>query len=269
MRQVLSKKRDVAGFVASFVGGLGLVVAGVSGLWGCAGNGDDGDYPSRPGNGGTIGGGGGGGGGGDAGPDGGGDAPTAIGRVCLISDLRFPSNCAATGAGGLTVKRGTATMTTAADGRFTLPPVSNLGDRWLVTGTGLTLISSVVPFVDGAEVRLPIISRANYDAFRQANGITPLDGVGAIHVSSRRPNGSPKPNVTVLASPGGTSQPLYAAGSATVWTLTPGTSGVALVPNLSADGPVTIVGTADVTTNLGNLPVAADSITFVGLDFLQ
>jgi hypothetical protein len=268
MRLARSKKRDLGSLVGSLVVGLvpGVVIS-ISALAGCAGHGDDGDYPSRPGNGGTIG--GGGGGSGDAGPDGGGDAPTAIGRVCLITDLRFPSNCAATGVAGLTVKRGTATMTTAADGRFTLPPVSNLGDRWLVTGTGLTLISSVVPFVAGAEVRLPIITRANYDAFRQANGITPLDGVGAMHVSSRRPNGTPKPNVTVLASPGGTSQPLYAGSSATVWTLAPGTSGVALVPNLSADGPVTITGSADVTTNLGNLPVVADSITFVGLDFLQ
>jgi hypothetical protein len=244
----------------------GLLLAGVAG---CAGNGDDGDYPMRPGNGGTIGGGGGGGGSGDAGPDSGTDGPLAIGRVCLISDLRFPTSCAAAGAGGLTVKRGTTSATTAVDGKFTLPPAATVGDRWLVTGSGLTFVPSVVPFVVGAEVRLPLVTRATFDAFRQANGITPLDGVGAVHVSSFRPNGAPKPGVTVLASPQGTSQTIYASTSPTVWSQTPGTSGVALVPNLSADGPVTIVGSADVTTNLGGLPVVANSITFVSLDFLQ
>lgn len=240
-------------------------------LLGCTSSGDDG-YPSRPGNGGTIG--GGGSNGVDGGTDGsGGDGQVAIGRVCLITDLRFPTACSATGAKGITVRRGVDTMvTTQEDGRFTLPPTSNLGDRWLVTGMGTTLVPSVVPFVPGAEARLPIISQVDYAAFAQANNITTLDNAGVVHVISRRPNGTPKPGVTITASPvSQTGQLFYAASSPTMWSTTLGaSSNVALIPNLLPGDTVTITG--DVTSGPDTdfvVPVVEDAITFARLDFLQ
>jgi hypothetical protein len=249
---------------------LPLCVLGL--LLGCAG-GDGDSYPPLPGTGGSIGGGG-GGGSGDAGIDGPrGDAAVAIGRVCLLTDLRFPTSCAGSLGAGVTaqVRRGDAVITPGADGRFTLPASGTVGDRWLVTGTNL--VSSVVPFTPGAPVLLPVVAQATWDAVRLASDIPQLPGLGALHITSRRPNGLPQPNVTVLASPAGSSVPLYAGASSTSWTGTPGTSGVAIVPNLIADQSVDIVGDSGGTpvnrATLVQQPVAADSITFLGLDFLQ
>jgi hypothetical protein len=241
-------------------------------LVGCAANGDDG-YPPRPGNGGSIGGGGGGGGDAGVGDAATGDAAAAFGRVCLISDLRNPTACAGSGAGNLLVQRGAAaTATTRADGRFDLPPAAGAGDRWIVTGgTGSNLVSSVVPFMPGAAVRLPIVAQPTWDAMRTASGITPLDGTGAIHVLSLLPNGSPKLGATVTVTPRITST-YYADTSATLWISTPGTtSGVSLVPNLTAGQPVDIGGaaTGNVRTTLLQQPIVANSITWVTLDFLQ
>jgi hypothetical protein len=246
-----------------------LGVLGLATILGCAGNSDGDDYPMRPGNGGGIGGGGGGSGGVDAGPDGRlGDGALAIGRVCLITDLRFPTSCAGSlGGATVQVQRGTATITPGADGKFTLPAGSTVGDRWLVTGTNM--VTSVVPFSPGAPVLLPLVAQPTWDAMRLGSDIPQLAGLGALHISSRRPNGLPKPNVTVTADPAGTSVPFYAGTSANVWGNTPGTSGVAILPNLTADQAVDIVGQADVRATLLQQPVAADSITFLGLDFLQ
>ncbi len=248
---------------------LSLCVLGL--LLGCTG-GDGDSYPPLPGGGGGIGGGN-GGGSADAGVDGNTDASPAIGRVCLITDLRFPTSCAGSLGAGVTaqVQRGNAIITPDATGRFTLPPATTVGDRWLVTGTNL--VSSVVPFISGSQVLLPIVAQPTWDALRQGSDIPQLVGLGAVHITSRRPNGLPKPNVTVTASPAGSSVPYYAGTSATLWSTAPGTSGVAIVPNLVAAQAVDIVGDIDgsaaTRATLLQQPVAADSITFLGLDFLQ
>jgi hypothetical protein len=251
---------------------LSIYATGVLGflLSGCAGNGDDG-YPTRPGNG-SIGGGGGGGSDAGVGDAATGDAAAAFGRVCLISDLRNPTTCAGSGAGNLLVQRGAVTVTTRADGRFDLPPATGAGDRWIVTGgTGSNLVTSVVPFVSGASVRLPIISQPTWDAMRAASGITPLDGTGAIHVLSLLPNGNPKLGATVTVTPTINST-YYPDTSATLWSRTLGTtSGVSLVPNLTAGQDVDIggVATGNVRASLLRQPIVANSITWVTLDFLQ
>ena len=246
------------------MGALGLLFAG------CAANGDDG-YPTRPGNG-SVGGGGGGGGDAGVGDAATGDAAAAFGRVCLITDLRNPTSCAASGAGNLLVQRGTVTAMTRADGRFDLPPATGAGDRWIVTGgTGSNLVPSVVPFVPGASVRLPIISQPAWDAMRSDSGITPLDGTGAIHVLSLLPSGSPKLGATVTVTPSINST-YYPGTSATLWSRTPGTtSGVAMVPNLTAGQAVDIGGVAagNARATLLQQPIVANSITWVTLDFLQ
>lgn len=252
---------------ARLLGALGVL--GLVTISGCAGSSDGDDYPMRPGNGGGIGGGGGGGGSADAGVDGpAGDGAVAIGQVCLISDLRRPDNCAGSlGGVSVRVQRGSVMITAGADGKFTLPPSSTVGDRWLVSGTGL--VNSVVPFVVGARVTLPIVAQATWDLMRQRSGIQPLDGLGALHITPRRPNGLPKPNVTVTADPAGTSVPFYAGGDANVWGNAPGTPGVAVLPNLVADQAVDVAGDADARATLLQQPVAADSITYINLNFLQ
>lgn len=244
---------------------MGLLLAS------CAANGDDG-YTSRPGNGGIGGGGGGGGADGGVGDAATGDAAAAFGRVCLISDLRNPTACAGSGAGNLLVQRGTVTATTRADGRFDLPPATGAGDRWIVTGgSGSNLVASVVPFVPGASVRLPIVSQTTWDAMRSASGITPLDGSGAIHVLSLLPSGSPKLGAAVSVTPSLNST-FYPDTSATVWSRDLSTtSAVSLVPNLTAGQSVDIGGLAagNVRATLLAQPIVANSITWVTLDFLQ
>jgi hypothetical protein len=251
---------------ARLLGALGVL--GLVTISGCAGNSDGDDYPMRPG-GGIGGGGGGGGGSADAGVDGPtGDGAQAIGRVCLISDLRLPTSCAGSlGSSAVRVQRGSVMITPGADGKFTLPPSSTVGDRWLITGTNM--VTSVVPFTPGAPVLLPLVAQTTWDLMRQSSDIPQLDGLGALHITSRRPNGLPKPNVAVTANPAGSSLPFYAGQDANAWGNTPGTRGVAVVPNLVADQAVDVVGEADVRATLLQQPVAADSITFLGLDFLQ
>lgn len=238
-------------------------------LVGCASSNDD-DYPVRPG-GGSIGGGGGGGGRDGGVADGGTDGGPTVGRVCLIADLRQPTSCAGSGAGNLLVQRGTAMATTRADGRFELPAANVTGDRWLVSGgSGSTLVRTVVPFTPGGSVFLPIVAQTTWDAMRAGSGITPLAGTGAIHVLSLLPSGSPKLGATVTVTPS-ISSTYYPNTSATVWSQTVGTtSGVSLVPNLTAGQAVDLGGAAgSVRATLLQQPIEADSITWVTLDFGQ
>src|ERR1700750_528041 len=91
-----------------------------------------------------IGGGGGGGGGGGMGPidaglgsGSGSGGDVVAGEICLLTDVRQPDLCAATGAGGYLVTLDGHTATTNADGTFLIdsPTSSNL--MWQVTGTDI------------------------------------------------------------------------------------------------------------------------------------
>lgn len=249
---------------ARFLGALGVL--GLVTISGCAGNSDGDDYPMRPGGGGI---GGGGGSGRDAGVDGPtGDGAQAIGRVCLISDLRFRTPCAGS-LGGATVRvqRGNVMITPNADGTFTLPPSSTVGDRWLVTGTGM--VTSVVPFIPNAKVELPLVAQTTWDALRTGSNIQPSPGSGALHILSLKLTGVTKPNVTVTADPAGLSVPFYAGGSANIWSNMPGAQAASIVPNLTADQPVDVIGDGGERSMLLQQPVAADSITYLNLNFLQ
>lgn len=233
-------------------------------LLGCAANGDDGSYPTRPGNGGGV------GTGGadartDATPGDGGVATT--GRVCLTTDLRKPDQCASVGADGMVIRRGTATATTRADGTFDLPTELVTGD-WQVTKLGF--VPSVLPFVAGAPVFIPVISTANFNNLLAGNSIVIVDGQGTLVVTARRPTGLPKPLVVVSTDPTSVPGVYYDGASALVWDRdATGTQGVALVPGLIA-GTVNVAGIApDGTRTAPQVPITAGAITFLQLDFLQ
>lgn len=250
---------------ARLLGALGVL--GLVTISGCAGSSDGDDYPMRPGNGGGIG--GGGGGGGDAGVDGpAGDGAQATGRVCLISDLRFRAPCASSlGGATIQVQRGTATITPSANGTFTLPPSSTVGDRWVVTGPNM--VTSVVPFVPNEAVQLPLVTQATWDRLRQDSDILPSLGTGALHVFSLKATGGTKPMVRVSTDPAGPSLSVYAGTSPTIWGNDPGTFAASIVPNLTADQPVDVIGDSDVRSSLMQQPVAADAITYLSLEFSQ
>jgi hypothetical protein len=237
---------------------LGLVLAG------CTSNGDDGSYPIRPGNIGGVGGGN-GSGANDAGPRDGGVA--TIGRVCLTDDLRYPDRCASTGAGGITVQRGAASVLTAPDGKFDLPPATAIGD-WRASRADLVV--SAVPYSAGAAVLIPVITSANFALFLTNNGIVLSDGQGSLLVASRSPNGLPKASVQISTSPVGVPGVYYDSPSAQLWSRDPvGTQAVAIAPGLLA-GTYNVAGAApDGTRSLPAVPVVANALSYVQLDFLK
>jgi hypothetical protein len=243
-----------------------LLLACSSTLLGCTSNGDDGSYPIRPGNIGGVGGGSGSGGGAiDAGPRDGGVA--TVGRICLTDDLRYPDRCASTGAGGITVQRGTASVLTTPDGKFDLPPATAVGD-WRVSRADLVI--SAVPYSAGAAVLIPVITTVNFALFLNNNGIVLADGQGSLLVASRAPNGLPKASVQISTSPVGVPGVYYDGPSAKTWSRDPtGTQAVAIAPGLLA-GTYNVAGAApDGSRSLPAVPVVANALSFVVLDFLK
>jgi hypothetical protein len=237
-------------------------------LVGCTGtNGDDGSYPIYAGNGGNAGGGT-SGGSADAGVDG--RIDFTIGRVCLADDLRFPEACASVGASGISVQRGTSVATTRDDGKFDLPPATAIGN-WIVSRADL--VTSVVPYSAGAPVLLPTIATTKWTALLTSNGITLGDGQGVLHVTSRRPSGLPKTGVGVSTDPAAALGTYYGGASATLWSTAvpgPGSPGVALVPGLLQGSINAVAGASpDGTRTLSLVPIQANAITFVRLDFLK
>lgn len=226
---------------------------------------DNGDYPPR---GGGIGGGGGGGGGGSGSGSGSGDGGTGgFGRVCLTADLRKPEVCAATGAAGIAVKRGTVTSTTAADGTFSLPPASERGD-WLASRTDL--VTAVVPYVAGAQVIIPMVATAALNQLRQDNSMILIDGQGSLLVATVRPNGLYKAQVVVSTEPAATSGVFYDTTNAQLWGReATGPLGVALITGLPA-GVANVAGIApNGARSLPQVPIVENALTFVRLEFLQ
>lgn len=239
----------------------GLVLAAMAA---CVPASDNGDYPPR---GGGVGGGSGGSGSGSGTADAGTDGGSSVGRVCLTTDLRKPEVCAATGAAGIAVKRGTVTMTTAADGTFALPPSSERGD-YLASRTDL--VTAVVPYVAGAQVIIPMVATTTWNQLRQDNSMILIDGQGSLLVAAVRPNGLYKAQVVVSTEPATTSGVFYDTTNVQLWGReATGALGVALATGLPA-GVANVAGiAANGSRSLPQVPIVENAITFVRLDFLQ
>ena len=240
-----------------------LLLSTAVGASACAGGGEDG-YPVRPG---TGVGGGPGGGTADAGVDGRLDGGITTGRICLASSLRTPDVCAATGAAGISVTRGTFTVLTGADGTFLLPPATAVGN-WSVSGAGL--VTMVAPYLAGAAVQIPVFTTAAWDLLRRDNNMVLVDGQGSVMVSALRPSALYKPLVVVSTDPAGVSGVYYAGDGLQIWNRDATSAlGVAVAPGLPA-GTITLAGVApDASRTLPQVPVVAGAITFVRLDFAK
>lgn len=232
----------------------------------CAGSDDGG--PFRP-----PGGGGGGGSshGGDARQidaamgDGGGDLN---GLICLVSDLRVPEACPTSvqQVGVPVAVRGTTTSAVSgSDGRFTLA-VSATQVTLDAAASTANLQRSYVPVpVNGSLVPTPVMTTAAYNALIASLGTVVPDGGGTVvaYVSDGQ---SPATGVAFSTIAGSSLAPFYDDGSATSWQQGGGTgaAGVALFVDVPA-GTVAIDGAAaDLrVAQLGGIPVAVDTITFV------
>jgi hypothetical protein len=192
------------------------------------------------------------------------DANIFTGRVCLAAD---PSNllmCAATGAGGLTVRLGTGVTTTAADGSFTIPGQSGSNLVWSVTGA--TIVSSYKPLSD---FQIPAILTADFDTLKTNNMVTVLPGQGSVMVTVVR-NGSGFAGVAATSNPTAAYAPFYdTTGSSTgPWSrVSTGANGTVWLPGLN-------VGAATVTAMPGpgqistpSLPIIDGAITFATITF--
>lgn len=231
---------------------LALVLAAA-----CGGD-DGGGFPIMPG----------GGGSGtsnnpDAAIDDEGDASTAItGRVCLISDARTPTACAATGADGFTVDLATQQATTAADGSFTLARPSGSNLVWRVSGTGIE--PSAMAYSASAPATIPAIPSLVYGDMLAATQPAVGNADGAVIARITRGT-SPVADTVVSSAPSSTSGIYYDGASTIDWTdVATGTSGVAWIPGMPA-GTATLAfdtGGSNAVT-MATAPVFADTITFV------
>jgi len=211
---------------------------------------------------------GGGGGGADAATDGGPDATAALvdaniftGRVCLATDPRKLNTCATTGAGGLTVRLGSATATTSADGTFMIEGQSGGGLVWRVSGTNIVSSYKVV-----GDYEIPAILRSTYNSMITNNlgGLQPNPGEGAVMIQVVE-NGVGRNSAFASSSPTSTWAPFYDGTDNSMPTLwnqgATGANGTIWVPGLDVgSASVTVTYVSDVT--LGNLPGYDGGITF-------
>jgi hypothetical protein len=227
---------------------------------GACGGGDDFElYPVNPGGGGVSTGVGGGSGGsnvdGDAGVE-------LTGRVCLIVDARTPTtNCAVTGADGLTVTLGTRTATTMANGDFTIRVISGTNNVWSVTGTGI--VPSAMTFTGSNTI--PALTTQTFADMVTTNAASVPAGSGSI-IARLASNNAALTDAKVTTTPPPPGNVFYDAADAITWDQTStGTLGVAWVPGIAptATASMTVTNAAAESTMFMNIPVFADTITWV------
>jgi hypothetical protein len=192
------------------------------------------------------------------------DAALIMGRVCLANDPRNLDVCADTGAGGLTVRLGSETTTTGADGTFTIKAASG---TWRVTGANIVTSISVL-----SDYEIPAILRTTYDAMRVAS-LDPdmIDpGRGSVMVKVIRNGVGTNLSATATSAPTASYFPRYDSdASQTLWALDMTHAGGTIwIPGI-------VVGSAAITVSRPNsqpimvagLPIVDDAITFTTVIF--
>lgn len=190
------------------------------------------------------------------------DGTGLSGRVCVVSDMRALSTCAATGADGLTVTLEGQTATTAADGSFTIATPSGSSLVWRVSGT--SIVSTVMPF--SASTLIPAVPATLYDSVALANGVIINAGEGSVigrvvHATN------PISGAVAAISPVATYDPFYDGSSATAWNQNQtGTRGVFWIPGSSTGTPQISVETLAGDVVSVGVPVEGDAITFAAIE---
>ena len=195
----------------------------------------------------------------DAAVDASGDGGTTItGRVCLlVEQVHTLGNCAATGAGDLTVALGTETAMTTDTGSFTIDrPANTTNLLWTVTGQAIT--PSVMRF--GTSTLLFAIDAAKYQQMLSAVQVT-SEGGGVMMRISRAD--APVAGATVATNPQ-VAPILYDGLDDVTWeTTATGGNGVVWLPSVPV-GDVDLTITAGTTqTPVADVPVLANAVTFV------
>jgi len=150
------------------------------------------------------------------------------GRICVISDPRDLTGCAASGGGGLTVSLAGSTATTSADDSFQLVAPAS-ASAISVNGAGIvpTQISM------SSATSIPVLRADLFAQMMAANGITPSSGSGSILGTVVR-GGVPAPGVTVSVTPTPAFPPMFDGATATAFTLNAtGARGVVWIPGVA------------------------------------
>jgi hypothetical protein len=180
------------------------------------------------------------------------------GRVCLLSDARAPGTCASSGADGLTVTLGSQTVTTGADGSFTMtrPTATNL--VWSVSGTGVE--PSAMRLSSGAKI--PVVSTLLYaDMIAGMNATITVD-TGAI-IARITHAGAPLAGAAVVATPVPDSETYYDGAGVADWNFdATGPFGVVWISSIATGTASLAVTAGAVQDTVGGIPVFAGTITF-------
>ena len=214
---------------------------------------------------------GGGGGGGNTGrPDAapmdarGGDAAFLHGRVCVTTDLRFPLQCANTGADGFTVAYGNLSATSSADGSFAFAAAPT-GQPTVLKATRNNFITSIIPATGNNLI--PSTSSTVYNQFLLDNAAPLPANTGTVFARVLKV-GAPLAGATVASIPVALNITRYGGSNAIAWetNATNNTGMVALagVPTGTVKIAVTpAVGTA---VTFADIAVQGEAVTFVGLE---
>lgn len=186
-------------------------------------------------------------------------------RVCLLSDLRAPATCAATGAGGIGVRLGASQAVTADDGSFSILSTGGTGLVWQIAGTGIE--NSLVPL--STAVLLPAITTAYYDDMLSTNGVILNAGQGSLIVFVRDSAGPlAGANVTLVAPAASSYPPMREGATAVDWVPgNTGASGASWTPGIVAGAIGVAVTTQTAAMQTLSVPIADGAITFATAAF--
>ena len=222
---------------------------------GCHPTGDD--YPVAPGGAGV--------GGGlphfiDAAGDSSDGGPMLLGRVCVMTDPRDQTSCAATGAGGLTVTLGTSIATTADNGTFSIAQPSSSTLIWDTTGS--TIVEGVTPFA--AQAVIPVMPLVLYAQLEGDNGVVPQAGQGAAMVRVVH-GGVPVAGAAVTIAPQGVYGTFYDGSTPSAWTGNgTGGFGQAWIPGVTTGtGTITVMAQAATPVMISNVPIKEGALTLL------
>jgi hypothetical protein len=189
------------------------------------------------------------------------DANVFQGRVCLLVDARQLHNCATTGAGNLTVRLGTATALTQADGTFFIAGQSEANLVWRVTGANIKSSYEVL-----RDYQIPAMTTTMFDALKTANTVQEVAGEGSLFIEVTR-DATGISGALAASTPPAFYLPFYDGASATVWNRgSTGANGAVWIPGQDV-GTATVTVTAGAASQQLSMPVFDDGITFANAIF--
>lgn len=184
------------------------------------------------------------------------------GRVCLVTDLRAPLTCAATGAAGITVTLGTRMATTAADGSFKIAAPSGTGLVWRTSASDL--VTMLMPF--GVSTTIPAITLDAWSDILASNGVMLVPGEGSI-VARVVKGTSLQMGARAASTPAARFATLYDGPSALAWRdVSTGPAGTAWIPGAGVGANTLQITPASGSDAMQSVLVEDQAITYVTID---